>query len=398
MFDPDRLPELKDLVREATRGDSGLLDEVIRDVALLRPVTTIQPRTINSISLVASDGGNNRLEFNPFSLQVVRVVDTFGDELFLDVISPSTDTVALGRRHLDDPASPLGRMMRDLGARTLGDLSPMIPARPKSTGWPPVYRDLCEWAVLYDLVCHERWGSDTLIIRDGLLRTPILAGEKFARLYALMKGAVERSRRERKRHVFLAGIAKHSRIVERYRLAIAVEEVFPAGQPCYVAVPPELQEKVYDSARYLRPLGEGPGQDNAGQDNAGQDNAGQDNAGQDNTGQGNDVSSIGAMYLVRFGRQAFDPIWTMDLLRFQAPQAQQVFGSLLADAEIGFPVPCYPHCLQEADRYAQVVDLDLAILQSAMEEAVREQIREDRRHVFDAHRLSPADPAAGRYQ
>ena len=29
---------------------------------------------------------------------------------------------------------------------------------------------------------------------------------------------------------------------------------------------------------------------------------------------------------------------------------------------------------------------------------VREQIREDRRHVFDAQRLSPSDPAAGRYQ
>jgi len=87
VFDPDRLPELKTLVREATRGDSGLLDEVMRDVAMLRhSVTTIQPRNTNSISLVASDGGNNSLEFNPFSLHVVRVVDTFGDELFLDVI------------------------------------------------------------------------------------------------------------------------------------------------------------------------------------------------------------------------------------------------------------------------------------------------------------------------
>ena len=144
MFDPDRLPELKSLVRQATRGDSGLLDEVMRDVALLRPVTTIQPRTINSISLVASDGGNNRLEFNPFSLQVVRVVDTFGDELFLDVISPSTDTATLGQRHLDDPASPLGRMMRDLGASALGQLSPFIPSGPKPGRWPLVYRDLCE--------------------------------------------------------------------------------------------------------------------------------------------------------------------------------------------------------------------------------------------------------------
>jgi hypothetical protein len=374
MFDPDRLPELKSLVREATRGDSGLLDEVIRDVALLRPVTTIQPRTINSISLVASDGGNNRLDFNPFSLQVVRVVDTFGDELFLDVISPSTDTAALGQRHLDDPASPLGRMMRDLGASALGQLSPMIPARPGSSRWPLVYRDLCEWAVLYDLIRYERWGSDTLIIRDGLLRTRIFAGELFVRLYKLMKTAIEEKWRQHKRHIFLVGIAKHSRIIERYRLAMAVEDVFPAGQPCYAPVPSELQVKVYDWAEYVGL------------------------AGDDDAGREKPRFNMGAMYLVRFGRQAFDPVWTADLLQFQAPQAQQVFGSLLADAEVGFPVPCYPHCLQQADGYAQVVDLDLAILQRALEEAVREQIRADRRHVFDAQRLSPADPAAGRYQ
>jgi hypothetical protein len=374
MFDPDRLPELKSLVREATRGDSGLLDEVMRDVALLRPVTTIQPRNINSISLVASDGGNNRLEFNPFSLQVVRVVDTFGDELFLDVISPSTDTVTLGQRHLDDPWSPLGKLMRDLGVATLGQLSTMIPARPKSGAWPLVYRDLCEWAVLYDLICYERWGSDTLVIRDGLLRTKIFAEDLFVRLYGLMKVAIERNRKERKRDIFLVGIAKHSRIIERYRLAMAVEDVFPTGQPCYVPVPRELQVKVYDWAEYVR----SPEDDDADKEKP--------------------KFNMGVMYLVRFGKRSSDPVWTMDLLQFQAARAQQVFGSLLADAELGFPVPCYPHCLQEADRYAQVVDLDLAILQNALEEAVREQIRADRRHVFDARRLSPADPAAGRYQ
>ena len=375
MFDPDRLPELKSLVREATRGDSGLLDEVMRDVVLLRHSgTTIQPRNINSISLVASDGGNNSLEFNPFSLQVVRVVDTFGDELFLDVISPSTDTLALGRRHLDDPASPLGRMMRDLGVSTLGQLSTMIPARPRSRTWPLVYRDLCEWAVLYDLVCYERWGSDTLIIRDGLLRSTIFAQDQFLRVYGLMKAAVERTKRERKRDVFLVGLAKHSRVIERYRLAMAVEDVFPAGQPYYAPVPLELQVKVYDWPEYVW----SPEDDRADSEKP--------------------KTNMGAMYLVRFGRQSYDPVWTVDLLHFQAERAQQIFGSLLADAELGFPVSCYPHCLQEADRYAQVVDLDLAILQNALEEAVREQIRADRRHVFDAQRLWPADPAAVRYQ
>ncbi len=61
-----------------------------------------------------------------------------------------------------------------------------------------------------------------------------------------MKAAIERARREHKRGVFLVGLAQHSRVIERYRLALAVEDVFPAGQPCYAPVPLELQVMVYD--------------------------------------------------------------------------------------------------------------------------------------------------------
>jgi hypothetical protein len=96
VFNPDRLPELKSLVRDATRGDSGLLDEVIRDVALLKhSVTTIQPHNTNSISLVASDGGNNSLEFNPFSLQVV--------------VSPAGEDYALRQQREDRQVPATGR-------------------------------------------------------------------------------------------------------------------------------------------------------------------------------------------------------------------------------------------------------------------------------------------------
>jgi hypothetical protein len=374
VFDPDRLPELKRLVQEATHGDASLLEDVLRQVASLRPVVTIQSRNTNSVSLVASDGGNNRLVFNPFSLMVVRVVDTYGVEQFLDVISPGTDTVALGRRHLDR-MTPLGRMMRDLGVSSLAELSPMIPEKKKSSSWPLVYRDLCEWAVLYDLICNSTWGSDTLIIRDGLLRAKIFAKDLFIVLYGKLREAIKRTQRERRRDIFLVGIAKHSRVIERYRLAMAIADVFPAGQPCYAGVPVELQSQVYGTwPEYIR----SPEDDSV------------------------DVEkpkfNMGAMHLVRFGTMSADPVWTVDLLQFQASQAQQIFGSLLSDAEQGFPVPCYPHCLQEADRHAQVVDLDLAILQSALEDAVREQIPLARRPVFDAQALALADPAAARYQ
>ena len=137
-------------IREETNRSSGLFDEIRTEVDALRigGVTTIQPTNTNMISLVASDAGNNRLEFNPLMLQVVRVVDSYGAEQFFDVISSSTDTGDLSRRQFNesgDPASPLGLLMRDLSVSTLSELSPMIPARPTSSGWTIVYRDLCEW-------------------------------------------------------------------------------------------------------------------------------------------------------------------------------------------------------------------------------------------------------------
>src|SRR5947209_860035 len=252
MFDPDTLPKLRKAIRDRTEADRKVLDELCVEVRpMASSVRNIKPRSTTSVSLVASDGGNNKLVFDPFTVQLVRVVDSYGKELFFDVISPTTDADKLSAAQFNSdgaPKSALGRMMKDLGVKTLMQLSHMIPDGEKtrkephkvSPSWVLVYRDLCEWAVLYDRICYHQFATDTLIVRDGLLRSKLFRGELFTEFRKKLEAAVARIREKDRRWVYLVGIAKHSKVITRYQLAMAIEKVMPPCEARYLKIPREL--------------------------------------------------------------------------------------------------------------------------------------------------------------
>jgi hypothetical protein len=378
VFDPSELDDLRRAIREATARDQRLLAELRREVRQLkRAVRRVRPRTATSVSLVASDGGNNTLVFDPFHVQLVRVVDSYGEQLCLDAVTPSTDTDALARAqftHGGEPRTALGRMMRDLGVRSLHALSPMIPpgsrirerAEEVSPSWVLVYRDLCEWAVLYDRICHCTFAGDTLLVRDGLLRSKLFRGTLFMELRKRMERAIERLRREHRREVFLVGLAKRSKVLLRYSLALALEGVFPPGAPRYVRVPRSLEVKAYIWPEYAR--------------------------GPEVEGDGREAPKFvaGDMYFVRFGGRSADPLWTVDIFSSLSERADEIFGYLLADAMDGFPIPLYPRCLQRAHSHARIVDFDLEILQDEVVAAVEGLLADEERVAVEAMRLRGA--------
>lgn len=365
VFLPEQLPELRRKIRAQAARDARLLSELVGHARELAPnVRPIRPRTATAVALTAADGGNNAVAFNPFSLQIVRVVDSQGKELFLDVVSPATDISELSRRHLAERTA-LGQLMAEVGVTELRALSPLMSGA--SSRWVEVYRDLCEWATLYDLVCHHDFAADTLVVRDGLLRATIFSGGTLVRLGRLMRAAIERQGRQNRRRVWLAGLAKKTKVLDRYRLAMSLAGVFDHGTPCFVPVPASMQDGVYRSHQYLRD----PDEDAAS-------------------------GNIGQMYFVRFGPHAGDPIWTADLLAWQAADAQAIFGHLQADAAAGFPVPFYPFSLQQADAHSRVADLDVEIITDSLVDAVRDLVGEDKAHIVDALRLT-TDVAARRY-
>jgi len=383
MFDPDTLPILRQAIRERTESDRRLLDELRAEVRpLASQVRTIKPRGTTSVSLVASDGGNNKLVFDPFTVQLVRVVDSYGKELCFDAISPTTDTDVLSKAQFNADSTPntsLGRLMCDLGVRTLTQLSHMIPDGKKtreephavSPSWVLVYRDLCEWAVLYERICYREFATDTLIVRDGFLRSKLFRGDLFVQFRQKMEAAIDRIREKDRRSVYLVGIAKHSKVLTRYQLAMAIERTMPPGEARYVRIPRELEAKAYVWPEYAR------GAESEG-------------------GEGEAPKFVaGDMYFVRFGKGKGDPVWAVDLFTAQSGKHAEIFGYLLADAIDGFPVPFYPRCLQKAHEHAAIVDFDLTILQDEVFAAVRGLVPDT--NVLDEFQLN-IDSAARRYE
>jgi len=380
MIEPQSHQQLSQEIAERMAEDREILDKLREEIRPLRAdVRRIQPRTTTSISLVGTDGGNNKLQFDPFLVQLIRVVDSSNNEYCLEAITPTTNVTQLSAKQFANDGTPktaLGELMQYLGVKQLTQLSHMIRTndsdRPVSPTWVQVYRELVEWAILFSIVRKKDFGTDTLIVFDGLLRSKVFAGDLFNRYLQGISEGIERQRQQNRRKIYIAGIAKHSQVLTRYRLAMALERILMTEYPVYAEVRRDIEAKAYIWSEYAR--------------------------GDDNTQDSGEINKFvgGKMFFVKFGSRPNDPIWPVDIYLPQTPEAQIILGYLLADAIDGFPVPCYPRYLQKAHENAALVDFDLDILQDQIFEAIRTVLDGDG-PILDAFRLQDADPSRQRY-
>src|SRR5690606_32790260 len=134
------------------------------------------------------------------------------------------------------------------------------------------------------------------------LRSKLFRGEYFIRFRENIEKRIKEIYERDRRKVYLVGIAKRSKVISRYQLAMMLENVFPDGEPRYVRVPRDLEKKVYIWSEYARGA---------------------------ETTEGEAPKFVaGDMYLVRFGKRSGDPIWAVDILSSQTDQAQEILGYL----------------------------------------------------------------------
>jgi len=348
--------EIKNRVFNAYKSEEPILKKY-REYAkrLKNDVKSIKEYSVNAVSFVSSDGGDNRLYFNPAIIELVRVVDSRGNQCALDAIASNSQADELNVRIQAGNNSPLlvkplKRLCNDLNTDVVG-LSYLLSGlgqQGKSTGAIRIYRDIVEWAVLYDLMKYREWGSDTIIIREGMLRTKSFKREVFPKIDKLIREAYNTHKRE-KISVSMVGVAKQSAVLSRLSVALELEETLHKPYPCYVKVHEDIEGECYNFDRtWLDTL---------------------DNSEPDEDGKYL-YQSMGKLFLVKFGNRPFDPVWPVDIAEWQVSEADKILGQLMHDAQYGFPIPDFPMCIQKAHDYAKINGIEVDVLQDILLEGI----------------------------
>jgi hypothetical protein len=347
------LDSLREKVLAAYRTDDPLLEK-FRGYArqLKNKIKPLRTYAVNAVSFVSADGGDNRLSFNPAVVELIRVVDSRGNQCALDAVASTItlrDLEARIKPGMPDAVPPLERLCSDLGVESLEELSFLIRGlkKPgKSTGALRCYRDIVEWAVLYDLVANPaiQWGGDTILARDGLLRTKSFTSDILPQIDRKFRLATA-SHAKRNVAISLVGVAKQSAVLGRLAIALELEATFHKSFPCYVRVDAEIEEDCYNFDRTWLDTYETSEPDDEGK---------------------RQYQSMGQLFLVKFGDRPMDPVWPVDIAVWQVAQADKILGQLTADAQQGFPIPDYPMCIQRAHDFAKLTGLEIAVLQDLL--------------------------------
>jgi len=385
------LAEIRKRIYEAYQKENPILDKFrkyARDLA--NRVKPVRPYSVNAVSFVSSDGGDNRLFFNPAVIELVRVVDSRGNQCAIDAIASNIKTSDLNERvKADSPlmVRPLKRLCDDLNISELEQLSYLLSGleEGKSTGAIRCYRDIVEWAVLYDLIVNYEWGNDTVIVRDGLLRTKSFKREIFPKIDAKIREGIEKHKRKNV-NISIVGVAKQSAVLSRLAVALELEGVFHKPFPCYAEVPREIEMECYNYDRTWLDTYETIQEYN-------------EKAREEGSSEKPYLyQSMGQMFLVKFGDRPYDPVWPVDIAAFQVHEADRIIGQLTVDAQNGFPIPDYPMCIQKAHDYAKIGGIEVTILQDFLFEGITQNLNDQEKERMLRMKYLGENLASRRYK
>lgn len=371
----DRLnrKKIRDAIRDAYRRGRKSMD-AMREIARGLDVRELAHYDVNSVAYVAADGGNQMAGgaggefFNPAMIEMVRVVDSKGVECLSDAIAANSEAAADWKTKTQK-IEPLKKLCRDLGVNTVGELSPYLSGANRRMVIK-VYREIAEWAVVYYLATTRDWGLNTMLVHEGPLRSGVFHPGIFKRLDDEFCKAHLRKKKQGE-VISLAGISKSGFLINRLSTALALEGVFEKDYPCYAKIDYEVARQFYKK-RWLETADTAPPD--------------------------SEYRSMGEMFLVKFGGSQLSPVWMVDVARWQKDKAGDVLGQLAGNARLGFPIPDFPMCVQQAHDYAKIGPLEISVFSDMLiEEMERDLSPGERERLYRLKHLGE-DITARRYR
>lgn len=330
-------------LQEATLAELPKVDALRQKLRQLS-VQELGYRQCLAVAPVATDGGENRLSFDPLNVEIVRVADSEGREHFQKFIPLSAEPARL-QRLFDDV--PLLKIFLERVGVTYRDLSYFLPGNKRTTDpdeerlgpsdedlrkFVRSFRDIAEWAVLLDLAYSAK-GVRLLLIRDGLLRSKSMS---IPAMVALAR-AFERAHQET--GVMLVGVAKRSQVLSYLSLALTLEGTLRKLYPCFVEVPDELERECYNFARTWM--------------------------------QG---QAFGKMHFAKLAEGLDTAVFPVDIPSWLLPRRKEVLEYLAETAKVSFPIPGYPQPLVRAHENANLRGLEMSVLGDLLVKTVADQM------------------------
>ena len=341
-------------LRSAIQRELPLLEDLRQQVRKLK-VIDLGYRQAYAIAPVATDGGENRLSFDPLNVEILRVVDSDGRERFQKIVPLSGGVDVI--RSAFNPDSPdrvqiLVNLLERLGV-SYGGLSELLEAGTDRGDLRTAirhFRDIAEWAVLLDLAWTPSQGR-VLVLRDGMLRTMALAPNVVPKLAKSFEDA------HRETGSLLVGVAKRAKVLNYLSLALALERPFSRRAPCFCEVPEDLERRAY---RWARAWLEG--------------------------------HSFGRLHLAKLSEQPDAVVLPVDIPPWLLGRRREVLEYLAEASKASFPTIGYPEPLIRAHELAVLHGLEMSVLEDMMvDELMKMQSDADRdttlEHVSLGHGL-----------
>ena len=299
----------------------------------------------DNVAIYGTDGGNNTFSFDAAGLKIVRVSDNNNNFEELDIITDADKRHdALDRKHLNSKGEPIintftgkttsiGKLMYEMGFKSIEEFTLITQKRlEEGSSWLTDYRELMEWAVVYNFLDHE-FLNDTVILREGQLRSKIFRGDYLIKIGEKMNEKIENQYKKRKKNIYLAAVAKSSSFIDMNRMALLEEKVMVIDKPACVYLPEDLEQTALNYGEWGMRINTWDGKGEVPKQN------------------------LSEAYLAKFGPRKYDKVYPVDIFYTQDRKAERIISTIAKDSQGAYPIPSFPKSLQRAHDKSAITGL-----------------------------------------